>query len=188
MVFLKLKRTCNFVKSTERRRTLYLTLVRSLFEHCPYILRPSYFTRSGGLTWKSAPIISKFSKPPPLLKHQKCNPFSKGRGEVRAMIVRHIIYSYSSNYYLNLVHCKQIKILPIKLRFDFHGIKMFYSIIDNGYSCVKLPAYLKPFEGSRLRRFHLDNKCYVRRIRNSPFFYRTYFLLKILTTPYAYFT
>ena len=36
-----LKRTCHFVHSIEKRRVLYLTMVRSLFEHCPIIWRPS---------------------------------------------------------------------------------------------------------------------------------------------------
>ena len=36
-----LKRTRHFVHSIEKRRVLYLTMVRSLFEHCPSIWRPS---------------------------------------------------------------------------------------------------------------------------------------------------
>ena len=36
-----LKRTCHFVHTIEKRRVLYLTMVRSLFEHCPIIWRPS---------------------------------------------------------------------------------------------------------------------------------------------------
>ena len=36
-----LKRTCHFVHSIEKKRVLYLTMVRSLFEHCPIIWRPS---------------------------------------------------------------------------------------------------------------------------------------------------
>ena len=35
------KRTCHFVKDIRRRRTLYLTLVRSQFEHCSPIWRTS---------------------------------------------------------------------------------------------------------------------------------------------------
>ena len=36
-----LKRTCHFVDSTDKKRILYLTMVRSLFEHCPVFWRPS---------------------------------------------------------------------------------------------------------------------------------------------------
>ena len=35
------RRTCSFVNDTRRRRVLYLTLVRSLFEHCSQIWRPN---------------------------------------------------------------------------------------------------------------------------------------------------
>ena len=35
------KRTYPFVHSIEKRRVLYFTMVRSLFEHCPIIWRPS---------------------------------------------------------------------------------------------------------------------------------------------------
>ena len=35
-----LKRNCHFVTDTNRRRILYLTLVRSIFEHCPTVWRP----------------------------------------------------------------------------------------------------------------------------------------------------
>ena len=35
------KRTCHFVKSINRKIALYLTMVRSIFEHCPYICRPA---------------------------------------------------------------------------------------------------------------------------------------------------
>ena len=36
-----LKRTCHFVTDIKRRRTLYLILVRSQFEHCSQVWRPS---------------------------------------------------------------------------------------------------------------------------------------------------
>ena len=36
-----LKRTCHFVNDLKRRRVLYLTIVRSQFEHCCQIWRPN---------------------------------------------------------------------------------------------------------------------------------------------------
>ena len=39
--FGMLKRTCHFVNDCNKRRALYLTLVRSLFEHCPMVWRPA---------------------------------------------------------------------------------------------------------------------------------------------------
>ena len=39
-IFGLTKRTCHFVTNPNRKRTLYLTLVRSMFEHCIPIWRP----------------------------------------------------------------------------------------------------------------------------------------------------
>ena len=36
-----LRRTCHFVNDIKRRRILYLTIVRSQFEHCSQIWRPN---------------------------------------------------------------------------------------------------------------------------------------------------
>ena len=41
---------------------------------------------------------------------------------------------------------------------------MFHSIV-HGFSCVKLADYIKPFQGTKLRKFHLDYKCYVSTIQ-----------------------
>ena len=72
---------------------------------------------------------------------------------------------------------------------------MFHSIV-NGFSCVKLPDYIKPFQGSRLRRCHLDSKSFVSTIQPkvtgrkfesvtrgtlfTSFFYRTHILWNTL--------
>ena len=42
--FGMLKRNCHFVKDINKRRALFLTLVRSIFEHCPVVWRPSSST------------------------------------------------------------------------------------------------------------------------------------------------
>ena len=38
--FNLLRRTCHYVHNTKKRRTLYLTLVRSIFNHCSHIWKP----------------------------------------------------------------------------------------------------------------------------------------------------
>ena len=38
------KRTCHFINDLRKRRSLYLTLVRSNFEHCSVVWRPCYST------------------------------------------------------------------------------------------------------------------------------------------------
>ena len=38
--FNLLRRTCHYVNNTKKRRTLYITLIRSLFNHCSHIWKP----------------------------------------------------------------------------------------------------------------------------------------------------
>ena len=65
------KRTCNFVTDVRRRRVLYLTLVRSQFEHCSQIWRPCYQAwrnelKPGGATFEfSFAMLSRWRFAPP---------------------------------------------------------------------------------------------------------------------------
>ena len=126
-----LKRTCHFVHNKNKKRALYLAMVRSIFEHCPTVWRPSSNT-----------VISRLE-----------------RIQKRAIkwINEEFGWSYSFNDLLYHAHCKQLNILPIRYRFDFHDLKLFHLIVHN-ISCIKLPSYLHFFEGhSRLRFSHLDH-------------------------------
>ena len=157
-----LKRNCYFVTDTNRRRVLYLTLVRSIFEHCPIVWRP-----------KSNTVIDKLES----LQKRALKWIRKEMGTS---------YSIDELYYL---HCKQLNILPIKFRFDYHDLKTLHLIV-NGFSCINLPDYLKFYNGStRLRSSHLDHLSLVSNVvprgsslpnsRNSfanSFFYRTHLM------------
>ena len=139
------------------------------FEHCPYVWRPT-----------SASSINK------LESIQK-----RGVKWILSDANNYTKISYGTNYHLYLVHCKQLNILPIKFRFDYHDLKMFHSIV-NGFSCVKMPDYIKPFQRARLRNSHLDSKFYISSIQarytnrnfesvsqgnlSQSFFYRTHLL------------
>ena len=116
-----LERTCNFVHSIEKRRVLYLTRVRSLFEHCPIIWRPSSDTAVNRLESLQMRAIK--------------------------LILKDFSVSYSFNKLLYLTHCKQLNILPIQLKFDYHDLKFLHLVVHN-FSCIKLPAYLRLFDGS----------------------------------------
>ena len=37
-----LMRTCHFIRNTSQKRSLYITLIRNLFEHCGEIWAPNY--------------------------------------------------------------------------------------------------------------------------------------------------
>ena len=53
-----LKRTCHFVVSNHRKRTIYLAMVRSQFEHCSQIWRP------GPLHQHKFPNLNAYRKMP----------------------------------------------------------------------------------------------------------------------------
>ena len=46
--------------------------------------------------------------------------------------------SYSSDKLLYFTHCKQLSILPVQYRFDFHDLKLFHLIVQK-FSSIKLP-------------------------------------------------
>ena len=70
--------------------------------------------------------------------------------------------SYSSNDWLYHAHCKELKILPVRYRFNFHDFKLFHLIVHK-ISCTKLPSYLLLFKDyeSRLRFTHHGHLCII---------------------------
>ena len=126
------RRNCYFVQDENRRRVLYLTLVRSLFEHCSVIWRP--VTKSQ---------ISKL----------------EGLQKRAIKWILHEEYSsYSQSTYIQ--KCRQLKIMPIEDRFDFLDLIFFFKVVKQLIP-VTLPSYLQPFQGqSRLRSCHMDPLCF----------------------------
>ena len=125
-----LKRNCDFVKNFNKRRVLFLTQVRSQFEHCPVVWQPQSNTvldklesiQKRGFKW----ILKDITLPS---------------------------FSSTSFYYHT---CKQLNILPLKFRFKLKDLVFFHSIFYKK-SVVKLPSYLYNFKGSVLRHCHLDS-------------------------------
>ena len=152
------KRTCNFVMDVRRRRVLYLTLIRSQFEHCSQIWRPCFET-----------MILKFER-----FQKKCIKWILSEEELS--------YSQVEVY---IRKCKQVNILPLRQRFILNDLIFLHKIV-NELIPVQLPYYLKWFDGtSRLRSTHLDHLSLVSSItpcRNSfktlekSFFYRAHSL------------
>ena len=152
------KRTCQFVNDIKRRRVLYLTLVRSYFEHC------SPVWRSGGES-----MMKKFEK-----FQKKCIKW--------ILFEEELSYSVPSTY---IRKCRQANILPLALRFKVNDLVLMFKII-HGFIPVTLPTYLTWFNGtSRLRKTHMDRLSLVcslipstssSRPLEKPFFYRTHSL------------
>ena len=124
-----LKRTCHFIKNLSKRRAFYLSQVRSQFEHCSIIWRPSTET-----TMEKLESLQKRS-----LKWVLGNAY--------------LSLGDTSMYYQT---CKQLNILPLVFRFDLKDLLFFHQVFY-GISTVSFPHYLHKFTGSRLRRCHLDS-------------------------------
>ena len=117
-----LMRTCHFTMDKRQKRTFYLTIVRSIFEHCSVIWRP-----------KSNNQIAKFDA------IQK-----------RAVkwITGHCFEHYSDSEYLNKQ--KELNILPIKMKFHQNDLLLLYKIINSLVS-IKLTEHYTFNNGERLR-------------------------------------
>ena len=130
-----LRRTCNFINDVKRRRILYLTLVRSQFEHCSQIWHP-----------KNSTLIDKFEN-----VQKKCLKWVIFEEEM----------SYNSKSVLYIQKYKQVNVLPTNKRFVLKDIILFHKIFYN-LKPVKLPDYPSIFDGlTRLRSCHLDRLFYV---------------------------
>ena len=150
------KRTCHFVNDVKRRRALYLALVRSQFEHCSVIWRPSNDT-----------MIQRFED-----FQKRCIKW----------ILSEVELSYSSHD-IYIRKCRQVNVLPLANRFTLNDLILFHKIVY-GYIPVSLPSYLDWYSGhSRLRSTHLDNRSLVctllpkassSKTLEKSFFYRTH--------------
>ena len=96
------KRTCHFVTNSNRKRTLYLTLVRSLFEHCVTVWRPTETAN-----------IDKFER--------------LQKNAVKWILnEEHASYSTVDIYYRK---CNELNILPMNMRFDLSDLVLFHKIV-----------------------------------------------------------
>ena len=128
------KRTCSFVNDIRRKRALYLTLVRSQFEHCSSIWRPSCRSST-----------------------QKFESFQKMC--IKWILSEECLSYHSYDEYVR--KCRQVNILPMEQKFDLNDLILFHKIIHNLVP-VNLPDYLSLFNGqTRLRSSHLDNLSFV---------------------------
>ena len=127
------KRNCHSVFDRGKKRSLYLALVRSNFEHCSIIWRPV-----------NAVDTCKFES----LQKQAIKWI---HGEEA--------HRYSDELYA--LRCKQVEILPLQQLFDLNDLLFFHKIVYNIIP-VSLPNYISPYDGvSRQRASHLDHMSFV---------------------------
>ena len=153
-----LRRTCHFVDDFNRKRNLYLALVRAQFEHCSQIWHPNKVDNKT--------LVDKFEN-----VQKKCIKW----------ILKEEEYSYHSVEIYNS-KCKEANLLPMIHRFNLNDLVLFHKIFHRRIP-VKMPSYLSLFTGNRLRSSHLDNLCFVSNVLpsgsstttlNKSFFYRTH--------------
>ena len=108
-----LKRTCNFVDNIAQRRILYLSLIRSNFEHCSVIWRPH-----------NVNVINKIE-----------NVQRKG---VKWILSEQYV-DYSDEDYLQRLH--MLDILPINEKNVFNDLNLSHRILYQNVP-ITLPHYL----------------------------------------------
>ena len=118
-----IKRHCDVVDNAKLRRTLYLSLVRSLFEHCSVIWRP--VTEHG---------IGRFEK------IQK-----------RAIkwILNETDSSYTDDEYMNKL--AELELLPMARKFEYNDLTMFHKIFYE-HVPLSFPSFLHKFSLADIKR------------------------------------
>ena len=121
-----MKRTLRFIKDRKQKRAFYLALIRSLFEHCSIVWRPTTDT----LNSKVESIQRKAVK----------------------WILGEQDHHYNDFEYLSRL--KNLDLMPMEYKFRFTDLVMFHNIY-HGQSVIKLPNYIVPMtynDCTRLRR------------------------------------
>ena len=111
------KRTCHFLINSKRKRTLYLIMVRSQFEHCSAIWRPVSAT--------------------------ELNKFEVIQKNAIKWILNEEFISYSNNE-TYLKKCMDVNILPISKHFDLRDLCPFHKIV-NDLIPIKIPSYVTKY-------------------------------------------
>ena len=111
------RRTCHFIMSSGQRRTLYLSLVRSIFEHCSPVWAPQTLGALNALDLVQRRAIKWILK----------EPFA----------------SYSDVEFLTKQ--RSLDILPIKSNLVFTDLVLFQKIVYASVN-IKLPNYVKKWE------------------------------------------
>ena len=107
------RRTCHFIKNVAQKRSLYITLVRSIFEHCAEIWGPNAVTAKN----KFEPLQKRAVK----------------------WILSETNKSYNDNEYYSKLY--DLKLLPLQDFFVVKKLKLFYSIVS-GTSLIEIPDYV----------------------------------------------
>ena len=147
------KRTCHFILDARKRRSLYLSLVRSNFEHGSIIWRP--------------------------VTETEISDFEKLQKKALKWIFKEENMHYNDETYIK--RCCQANLTPMKIFFDINDLTFFHKIVHENVP-ILLPEYIKPYTGQgRLRQANLDSLSYVCTFTSSSYpssrspFYKSFF-------------
>ena len=153
------KRTCHFIIDARKRRSLYLYLVRSNFEHGSIIWRP--------------------------LNETEINDFEKLQKKALKWIRKEENMHYDDETYIK--KCCQSNLAPMKIFFDINDLTFLHKIIYESVP-ISLPDYIEPYTGQgRLRQANLDSLSYVCTFASNSYpssrspFYKSFFYKVIHT-------
>ena len=148
--FNLLRRTCHFVKNIKKRRTLYLTLIRSLINHCSHVWKPV------------GPATVHFEA-----LQKRCVKW----------ILRESFQAYTDILYFTKL--KELDILPVDYYFIKSDLKLFYKIIHELVP-IKMPEDIVDCDTRTRSRYNsqLSFQLHARisstkRILSNSFFVRT---------------
>ena len=148
-----IKRTCHFILDAIKRRSLYLSLVRSNFEHGSIIWRP--------------------------VTETEISDFEKLQKRALKWIFKEENMHYNDETYIK--KCCQANLTPMKIFFDINDLTFFHKIVYENVP-ILLPEYIKPYTGQgRLRQANLDSLSYVCTFTSSSYpssrspFYKSFF-------------
>ena len=127
------KRTCHFITDNRKRRSLYLSLVRSQFENCSPVWRPT--------------------------TESEISPFEKLQKKAIKWVLGETYQHYDDETYVH--KCLQVKIIPMIAFFDINDLVSFHKMVYEKIP-ASLPDFIYPYTGQgRLRQSNLDSLSYV---------------------------
>ena len=123
------RRTCYFIVDKKQRRALYLSLIRSIFEHCCQVWAP--------------------------YTHKSLNAFELIQMRAVKWILKESYKSYSDEEFLK----KQwsLDLLPVNCKFILSDLTLFYKIVHNKVD-ILLPNYVSRIEPQDVKKVTRSSK------------------------------
>ena len=113
-------RTCHFIYNQSQKGSLYITLIRSIFEHCRELWGRNY-------------VVSE-------------NKFEPIQKRAVKLILNELHKSYTKREYFEKL--SRLNLLPIYNYFSIKKLKLFHRIMNNQIS-IERPSYIVPYRSTR---------------------------------------